>query len=193
MKRRLWLGLALGLVVTALYIVRRPLQEVGVPFDPYVAALIAIPVVLLTLRKISLADMGIISLGSPAYGLFFVLLLPGILYLRLRLMGIPFELAPYASSLVIGSLAEEFFFRGYLQKDFEKDSNRAVSFILTNVLFTLVHIVKGYSLLPSLVIFVVGFYFSFARHEKGGGALVYPMAAHVLYNIVVSSMPRVGS
>lgn len=192
MKRRLLLGLTLGLAVVALYAARRPLQEAGFPLDPYVAALIAIPVVLLVLRKISLADMGLMGLGRIGSGLFFTALLPGVLYLRLRLMGIPFELAPFVSPLVIGSLAEEFFFRGYLQNNFEKSSNATVSFILTNALFTLVHIVKGYSALPSLVIFAVGLYFSFARSEKGGGSLIYPMAAHVLYNIVTSSMPQVG-
>ena len=193
MKRRLLLGLALGLAVAALYAARRPLQEAGFPLDPYVTALVAIPVVLLALRKISLADMGLAGVGRVGDGLFFVALLPGILYLRLRLMGIPFALAPFAFSLIIGSLAEEFFFRGYLQKDFEKSSNATTSFILTNALFTLVHVVKGYSALPSLVIFAIGLYFSFARHEKGGGSLVYPMAAHVLYNIVASSMPQAGS
>lgn len=187
------LGLALGFVVIVLYAARHSLREAGLPFDPYIAALIAIPVVLLAFRKISLTDMGLASIGHLGYGLFFVGLLPGILYLRFRLMGIPFELAPFVSALIIGSLAEEFFFRGYLQGDFEKSSGVTASFILTNALFALVHVVKGYGLLPSLIIFVIGLYFSFARHEKGGGALIYPMAAHVLYNVVVSSMPQAGN
>lgn len=182
------LGLIFGFAITALYVARRSLQEAGLPFDPYVAALIAIPIVLLALRKISLTDMGLAGIGRIGYGLFFVGLLPGILYLRFRFMGIPFELAPFIFPVIIGSLAEEFFFRGYLQGDFEKSSGVTVSFILTNALFALVHVVKGYSLLPSIMIFAIGIYFSSARHKTGGNSLIYPMAAHVLYNIVVSSM-----
>lgn len=188
MKKRFFLGVMLGLAVALIYALRRPLQEAGFPLDPYFTALIGIPIALLALRKISLADMGLANLGHPVYGLLFAFLLPGVLYLRLKLAGAPFQLAPFTTLLIIGSMAEEFFFRGYLQRDFEKSSNIATSFIMTNALFVLVHVVKGYSLLPSLMIFVIGLYFSFARHEKGGGSLVYSMAAHVLYNIVSSSM-----
>ena len=104
-------------------------------------------------------------------------------------MGKPFVLTEGATLLVIGSIAEEFFFRGYLQSQFEKSfDNTGLSFFLTNLLFMLVHFVKGYSLLPLSMIGLVGLYFSIARDKSGGDSLVYPAGAHSLYNLVASSI-----
>lgn len=61
--------------------------------------------------------------------------------------------------LLIGSFAEEFFFRGYLQEDFKKrfGGNIWISLVIT-------------------------------KDEKGGNSLFYSMAAHGLYNLVVTSV-----
>jgi len=55
----------------------------------------------------------------------------------------------------------------------------------------LVHVVKGYSLAPSLMIFIIGVYFSWGRHPKGGNSLIWSSIAHPLYNLVAITGPVV--
>lgn len=162
----------------------------GFPVDPYFVVLFAIPILLILAKKFSFADLGI-RLGKPLTGLFFVLLLPGILFLRYYLTGVGWAPSENLGSIVPGSVAEEFFFRGYLQEVLQKTLGAGFSFFLTNLLFALVHYIKGYSLVPTLVIGVIGFYFSLAKDQKqGGGSLAYPTISHILYNIVSSGASR---
>lgn len=93
---------------------------------------------------------------------------------------------------ILGSWAEEFFFRGYLQEEFNKFLGKTFGFTVTNFFFMLVHVVKGYSLLSSLVIFAIGIYFSFTKDKEGGNSLVYSMGAHSFYNLIAASAVRVG-
>ena len=182
----------LWFIVTLAYAFRSTLQTAGFPIDPYFLLLYAFPIILLILNKISSADMGF-RIGKPGYGLFFLLLLPGILFLRYYFMGLPMQLTANWLTLVVISVAEEFFFRGYLQSQFEKSfNNTTISFSLTNFLFLLVHVVKGYSILSSVMTGLIGVYFSFAKDKSGGDSLAYSAGAHSLYNLVASSVQRIG-
>ncbi len=94
--------------------------------------------------------------------------------------------------LLIGSFAEEFFFRGYLQEDFKKrfGGNIWISLVITNIIFASVHLVKGYSLPAAGITGLIGTYFGITKDEQGGNSLFYSMAAHGLYNLIaISVMP----
>ena len=181
----------LSAVVIATYALRRPIQATGLmPFDPYYLVLFLLPALLILFKKFFFADLGF-RVGKPLMGIFFVFLLPVVLYFRWSLTGKPF-VAPsiFPLMLLIGSFAEEFFFRGYLQEDFKKrfGGNIWISLAASNILFALVHLVKGYSLPTAAMTGWVGVYFGFAKDEKGGNSLVYSMAAHGLYNLVATSV-----
>lgn len=177
-------------VVTLAYAFRKSLQMAGFPIDPYAFFLFGLPLLLLFLKRISPSDMGF-RIGKPLYGLFFILLLPGILFLRFYFMGRPFILTEIPTMLIMLSIGEEFFFRGYLQSQFEKSfQSTGVSFFITNFLFMLIHFVKGYSIVGSLMTGIIGLYFSFAKDKSGGDSLIYSSVAHPLYNIVATSMQK---
>lgn len=125
-----------------------------------------------------------LKIGKPLDGLFIALLLPVILFLRYKTMGRVFFLASNWQLLTFGSIGEEFFFRGYLQGQFNKFLGASLSMVATNFFFMLVHVVKGYSLISSLMIFIIGVYFSYGRHPKGGDSLLWSSIAHPLYNLV---------
>lgn len=178
-------------LVVAAYASRQTLQQSGLPFDPYYAALFLLPASLILFKNFSFGDLGLRT-GKPLTGIFFVLLLPGILFLRWSLLGksmTPFASLPVAM-MIVGSFAEEFFFRGYLQEDFRKrfGGNVWPSLALSNVIFALVHLVKGYSLLPAAMTGIIGVYFGIAKDKQGGNSLIYSMAAHGLYNLVAASV-----
>ena len=107
-------------------------------------------------------------------------------------MGRAFFLASNWEVLTFGSIGEEFFFRGYLQGQFEKYFGANLSLVLTNFFFMLVHVVKGYSLAPALMIFIIGIYFSYGRYPKGGNSLLWSTIAHPLYNLVAIIGPFGG-
>ena len=180
----------LWLVVTLVYAFKFQLNII-LP-NSYVVTLFALPIILIIFKKFSFSKLGF-RVGKPANGLFFIILLPLILFLRFYFMGSSFRLTGFPLALILGSIAEEFFFRGYLQEEFKKQFGTGGSFVITNLLFALVHFVKGYSILGSLSTGLVGLYFSIAKDEKqGGGSLFYSMGAHSLYNIVVTTMSRGG-
>lgn len=182
--------IGLSLLVIAAYAFRKYLQQGGLPIDPYYTALFALPIILILLKKYSFEDLGF-RVGKPLMGVFFVFLLPVILYFRWSLMGRP-VIAPTAFPfmLLIGSFAEEFFFRGYLQEDFKKrfGGNLWVALALSNILFALVHLVKGYSLAPAAMTGLIGAYFGITKDKQGGNSLFYAMAAHGLYNLIAISV-----
>ena len=101
---------------------------------------------------------------------------------------IPFNTLPVM--LLIGSFAEEFFFRGYLQEDFKKrfGGNLWISLIITNIIFASVHLAKGYSLGATAMTGLIGAYFGITKDQQGGNSLFYSMAAHGLYNIIAISV-----
>lgn len=176
--------------IIAAYALRRPLQQGGLPFDPYYAVLFLLPLLFVFSKKFSFDDLGV-RLGKPLTGIFFVFLLPAILFFRQSStdsLMMPFSVFP--AMLLIGSLAEEFFFRGYLQEDLKKrlGGNIWISLTLSNVVFALVHLVKGYSLPAAAMTGLIGAYFGIAKDEKGGNSLFYSMAAHGLYNLVTALM-----
>lgn len=92
--------------------------------------------------------------------------------------------------VLVGSLAEEFFFRGYLQEDFKKrfGGNIWITLLLSNIIFASVHFVKGYSLAATVMTGIIGAYFGITKDEQGGNSLFYSMAAHGLYNLVAISV-----
>ncbi len=184
-KKQIWIPVALSVLVTVAYILRRK-SALEFPIDPYYIALFGFPILLLVLRRISLSDLGL-QIGKPIYGLFFVFLLPGVLFLRFYFTGASFQLSEGIFIILIGSVAEEFFFRGYVQGQFRKFGS-IPSIVIASLFFTLVHVVKGYSLLPSLEIFIIGAYFGAARDNNGGNSTIYSMVTHILYNLVVTSM-----
>lgn len=155
--------------------------------DIYYASLFVLPVMLIVFRKISFTDLGL-KIGKPLSGLFFVFLLPAILFLRFYFRGDSFSGWDYfPTAIIIGSIAEEFFFRGYLQEQLGKSLGAKIGIIAASALFMMAHVIKGYSFLSSLSIFFVGIYFGFARDKKGGDSVIYAMAAHILYNLTVIS------
>ncbi|MBI4015382.1 MAG: CPBP family intramembrane metalloprotease [Candidatus Aenigmarchaeota archaeon] len=176
-------------VVTAAYAFRRPLEMLLFSIDPYVLLLVCIPVALLLLKKVSFSEIGL-KLGKPIYGIPLALFLPAILFIRFFFMGKSFVLTGDILPLIISSVAEEVFFRGYLQSQFDKsfNGNIGLSFVLTNLLFAFVHLIKGYNILGVLSVGAVGLYFSFVKDKKGGDSLGYSAAAHSLYNIVNISL-----
>lgn len=181
----------LSAIVIATYALRRPLQATGLmPFDPYYLILFLLPILLILFKKFSFDDLGF-RVGKPLMGIFFVFLLPVILYFRWFFMGKPI-MAPSAFPfmLLIGSFAEEFFFRGYLQEDFKKrfGGNIWISLLITNIIFASVHLVKGYSLPAAGVTGLIGTYFGITKDKQGGNSLFYSMAAHGLYNLVAISV-----
>lgn len=181
--------LLLSAIVIATYAVRRPLQEIGFPIDPYYFVLFTLPILLIFFKKFSFDDFGF-RVGKPLVGIFFVFLLPGILFLRWSLLGksvIPFN--TFSVMLLIGSFAEEFFFRGYLQEDFKKrfGGNLWMSLVLSNIIFASVHLVKGYSLPAVGITGLIGAYFGITKDKQGGNSLFYAMIAHGLYNLMATS------
>lgn len=180
----------LWLVVTLVYAFRFQLNII-LP-NSYVVVLFALPIIVILFKKFSFSQLGF-RIGKPLTGLFFVFLLPIVLFLRFYFMGNSFRLEEFPLALILGSVAEEFFFRGYLQESFKKPFGTVGSFAITNFLFALVHFVKGYSILGSLSTGLIGLYFSITKDEKqGGGSLFYSIGAHSFYNIVVSTMGRGG-
>ncbi len=176
-------------VVTLVYAFKFQLNIV-LP-NSYVVTLFVLPTILIILKKFSFSKLGF-RVGKPATGLFFVFLLPLVLFLRFYFMGSRFSLTEFPLALILGSIAEEFFFRGYLQEEFKKSFGTNGSFAVTNILFALVHFVKGYSIVGSLSTGLIGLYFSVTKDKQGGDSLFYSMGAHSLYNIVVSTMGRGG-
>lgn len=189
-KNPIWLPILSGLIVIGAYALRRVIQ---IPiFDIYYTTLFAIPIILILLNKFSLGELGV-RIGKPLAGIFFVLLLPTILFLRWRFMGRPFNPPDFFLLIAIGSVAEEFFFRGYLQEEFKKHLNGNIwlALIVSNLFFALVHFVKGYSLLPTLMTGLIGSYFGITKDKQGGDSLIYSALAHILYNFVAISVPQV--
>lgn len=180
MKENLWLPIFLGFLISLIYGLRKIIPGSG---DLYFLALYFIPLILFLVKKTNVSEMGI-RLGNPPNGLIFAFLLPLVLFLRYKTMGRIWFLTPAWPALVIGSIGEEFFFRGYLQGQFEKYLGANLSLVATNFFFMLVHVIKGYSLISSLLIFLVGIYFSYGRHPKGGNSLLWSCIAHPLYNLV---------
>lgn len=186
--------ISLSAVVIAAYALRRPLEATGLmPFDPYYLVLFLLPILLILFKKFIFADLGF-KVGKPLTGIFFVFLLPVILYFRWSLTGrpvMPFNTLPVM--LLIGSFAEEFFFRGYLQEDFKKrfGGNIWISLVITNIIFASVHLVKGYSLASVAMTGLIGAYFGITKDKQGGDSLFYSMAAHGLYNLIAMSVALV--
>ncbi len=186
----IFLPLALSGIVIAAYAFRRPLQENGFPLDPYYTALLVLPLLPILFKKFAVGDLGF-RVGKPLTGLFFVFLLPVILFFRWSLMGKPIMLfTTLPILLLLGSLAEEFFFRGYLQEAFKKNFNDNfwVSLIFSNLIFASVHLVKGYSWEAAAITGLIGVYFGVTKDKQGGNSLFYAMAAHGLYNLIASSV-----
>lgn len=182
--------ISLSAVVIVAYVFRRALQETGFPIDPYYAVLFALPIFLILFKKFSFEDLGF-RVGKPLVGIFFIFLIPVILYLRWYFMGRQFILpVDLPLMLLIGSFAEEFFFRGYLQEDFKKrfGGNIWISLVITNIIFASVHLVKGYSLSATAITGLIGTYFGITKDEQGGNSLFYSMAAHGLYNLIAISV-----
>jgi len=173
----------LWLIVTLVYAFKFQLNIV-LP-NSYVMTLFALPIILIIFKKFSFSKLGF-RVGKPVTGLFFMILLPLILFLRFYFMGSSFRLTGFPLALILGSIAEEFFFRGYLQEEFKKPFGTIGSFAITNFLFALVHFIKGYSILGLVSTGLIGLYFSITKDRQGGDSLFYSMGAHSLYNIVVS-------
>lgn len=182
-----WLAIFLGLFISVVYGLRKLNPQLTFLYFP---TLYLLPAALLLLGKIRFSDLGF-RFGKPTNGLFIALLLPAILFLRYKFMGLGFQLIPGWQGLIYGSVGEELFFRGYLQEQFSRFFSSNISIALTNFFFMLVHVVKGYSLLPSLMIFIIGVYFSIGRDKRGGDSTIYSMIAHSLYNLVAVSIPKI--
>lgn len=188
MRKNFWLAIFLGFFISFIYGLRKIIPGSG---DLYFPTLYLIPIFLIILGKVKLSEMGL-KIGKPLDGLFIAFLLPIILFLRFKTMDRVFFLASNWQVLVIGSIGEEFFFRGYLQGQFEKFLGANLSLLVTNLFFMLVHVVKGYSLAPALMTFIIGVYFSFGRYQKGGNSLLWSSIAHPLYNLVAITGPFSG-
>ncbi len=179
-------------IVIAAYALRKyffQAQEIYSLIDIYYLTLVALPVLLILFQKFNFTNLGF-RVGKPLIGIFFVFLLPTILYFRWSTMGKAI-IAPvtFPFMLLVGSFAEEFFFRGYLQEDFKRRfGNIWVAIVLSNIFFTLVHLVKGYSLTAAAMTGWIGFYFGITKDEQGGNSLFYSMAAHGLYNLIATSV-----
>lgn len=189
-KSPVWIPIFSGFLVTVAYALRRVIQ---IPvFDTYYSALIVIPIILILLKKFSFGELGV-RIGKPLTGIFFVLLLPTILFFRWKLMGRPFHLPDLFLTIAVGSVAEEFFFRGYLQEEFKKQfkGNFWLGLLVSNLFFALVHFVKGYSLAATLMTGWIGAYFGIAKDKQGGDSLIYSALAHILFNLVAISVPQV--
>jgi len=189
-QNSVFLPIVLSAIVIIAYGLRRTLQTSGLPIDPYYTVLFLLPALLIFFRKFAFADLGF-RVGKPLMGIFYVFLLPGILFFRWTLMGrsiMPFNTLPVM--LLIGSFAEEFFFRGYLQEDFKKrfGGNIWISLFLSNIVFALVHLVKGYSLPVTAMTGLIGAYFGITKDKQGGNSLFYSIAAHGLYNLMATSV-----
>lgn len=184
-KNLIWLPFLIGALVIAVYAFRWRLNSF-IP-NAYIVSLFLFPILLLVFRRISFSDLGI-KIGRPLYGVFFVLLLPAILFLRYYLAGGSFNVPEGISVILIGSVAEEFFFRGYLQEELRKSFGSNVGIGIASLFFMAVHIVKGYSIPSSLMILVIGIYFGVARDKRGADSTVYSMGAHSLYNLIVASV-----
>lgn len=87
----------------------------------------------------------------------------------------------WLSSFVIVALPEEFFFRGFL---FEKiDGTPLSKIIVTAVLFSITHIVIGFSLIR-LLTFLPGMALGYLRHKTG--EIYTPALLHHLFNFIHS-------
>jgi len=156
------LPLFLWTVVALVYLFRVQLNII-LP-GSYFLALFILPTILILFQFFPFQKLGL-KIGKPLQGLFWMLLLPLVLFLRFYFMGKTFHLEGFPLAIVLGSCAEEFFFRGYLQEAFKKTLKPGGSFALTNLLFALLHLIKGYSLLDSLSAGLVGPYLIQSCHH----------------------------
>jgi membrane protease YdiL (CAAX protease family) len=184
-KTSLLLPIFLGFFICLIYGLRK--------FDPtlrqlYFPALYLIPTALIFAGNIKLSEMGF-RIGKPLDGLLVAFLLPTVLFTRYKLMGLTMGISPGWQSVVLGSVGEEVFFRGYLQGQFNKFFGPNVSILITNSFFMLVHVVKGYSLTTALMTFAIGAYFSFGRDKRGGDSALWGAIAHPLYNLIAANAP----
>jgi len=92
-------------------------------------------------------------------------------------------LASLALSLTLGPLAEEVFFRGWLQRSLSGPS-AAAGLVATSALFAVFHAAYG-SWAELLGAFTAGLLFGWLRLRTG--SLVGPITAHALYNAVALS------
>lgn len=187
MKKSLWWLPFLAAILASVVYGYRYLLNQFVP-NSYIVFLFSWPMILVLLRQIKVADLGIRK-GNIGLGLFFAFLLPLILFLRYFLSGQEYILPPNLYILWIGSVGEELFFRGYLQEDWRKRYPETAAIFLTSFFFALVHLVKGYTLLGTGMTFLLGLYFGVAKGSQGGNSLLYSAIAHCLYNTVVSAVP----
>ena len=79
---------------------------------------------------------------------------------------------------VLGPIAEELVFRGYLQTGMDGVVGKATSLALVSLAFGLIHVGNGWHLLVPLV--AMGAFFGWMRERSDG--LAAPMLAHVLHN-----------
>ena len=88
------------------------------------------------------------------------------------------------SSLIIvftGPVAEEIFWRGWLQKQFDKFLPKSASIFLQALLFAFAHL-QG--LLPSIIVFGYGIAFGFWRHRYK--SMLPLILAHIILNAIIS-------
>jgi membrane protease YdiL (CAAX protease family) len=85
----------------------------------------------------------------------------------------------WLSSFIVVALPEEFFFRGFL---FERIEGSALTkIIVTSLLFSITHIVIGFSLIR-LLTFLPGISLGYLRHKTG--EIYTPTLLHNLFNLV---------
>ncbi len=85
----------------------------------------------------------------------------------------------WLTSLIVVALPEEFFFRGFLFDRIEGSAQTKI--IVTSILFSITHIVIGFSLIRFLT-FLPGISLGFLRHKTG--EVYTPALLHTLFNLI---------
>jgi len=92
------------------------------------------------------------------------------------------------SSIIIASVTEEVFFRGFMQEKFYNTLNRKyLSIVIGAILFGLIHLprlsIGMYSIEGFIVSFILGGLFGWVYSE--GKTLMYPVVFHALWNLAM--------
>jgi len=157
--------------------------------------LVVLAIIGVVARRLSLIEAGVIppslryslywslylsiSVCIPAFTLITILHVLGVISVEFENLNIYRIIRILASSMVFGGLAEEFFFRGYMQGSFNRVIGQEYSPVLSGVVFGIVHLANYvnpltgvYDLGIGAVVWVllscfVGVYFGFLRRMSG--------------------------
>jgi membrane protease YdiL (CAAX protease family) len=185
MKRGLaWFAGTLAAYAVILYL----MGGYETPSAIYHTLLLAFPVWLMRVDRANIRELGLVR-GEWQSGLTLAITITVLAFIRIWArtgLALPAPDVALALTIIYSPVAEELFFRGYMQPKLESRFGRWLGLVITAVLFTIIHLPKV--LLTPLVgpldliaFFVLGVIFGYVRDV--GKSVYYPTLCHVGYNL----------